>query len=59
MEQSFGEYEDMGPSESLRHLSKKYIRKPECRAMLEKVARIIDRQEHALLSLLVLAGGMA
>ena len=40
-------YDGLSPSEALRLLNDRYIRKPECKSMLTKVAKYIEEIETA------------
>lgn len=39
-------YEGMSNAESLRHLAKRYLRKPECIEMVNRCADVMDRLEN-------------
>lgn len=45
------EYVGMSYPQALRHLSKNYIRKPECKEVLEQTAKLIEAYEKAIESM--------
>lgn len=40
-----GIYKDMSPQEALRYLSKRYIKKEDCKEMLNKIALYIENDK--------------